>query len=73
MGRILTLAVVSVSLFSAFLLHAADPVVKERFDAKVIGVTDGDTLRVLRDRKAVVIRLEGIDAPEKGQEYGSKI
>jgi endonuclease YncB( thermonuclease family) len=31
----------------------------------VVGITDGDTIRVLRDGRAVVVRLQGIDAPEK--------
>jgi endonuclease YncB( thermonuclease family) len=40
--------------------------------AKVVGVSDGDTIKVLRDGKQVRIRLYGIDAPEKGQPFGSK-
>jgi micrococcal nuclease len=37
-----------------------------------LGVTDGDTIRVLKDGKEVKIRLEGIDAPERGQDFGNK-
>lgn len=49
------------------------PDVLQEFDAKVIGISDGDTLRVLKDdREAVSVRLEGIDAPEKAQEHGAK-
>lgn len=40
--------------------------------AKVIGVTDGDTLTVLVDKEQVKIRLHGIDAPESGQPYGAQ-
>lgn len=42
-------------------------------EGKVIGVTDGDTLTVL-DVSNVQhkIRLDGIDAPESGQDYGQK-
>jgi endonuclease YncB( thermonuclease family) len=38
--------------------------------ADVVGVSDGDTLTVLRDGTKVRIRLHGIDAPETGQECG---
>lgn len=42
------------------------------FQAEVVGVTDGDTLTVLsNDRTQIRCRLAGIDAPEKGQAFGS--
>lgn len=38
---------------------------------KVVGVTDGDTITVLRDgHDQIKIRLYGIDAPESGQPFG---
>ena len=40
------------------------------WDGKVVSVTDGDTIKVLRDGKQVKIRLAAIDCPEKGQPYG---
>lgn len=40
--------------------------------AKVVSVTDGDTINVLRDGRQVKVRLYGIDCPEKGQDYGQK-
>jgi endonuclease YncB( thermonuclease family) len=37
----------------------------------VIGVTDGDTIKVLIvDHQQHKVRLAGIDAPEKGQAFG---
>lgn len=40
---------------------------------KVVKVTDGDTIHVLdQSRERHKIRLQGIDAPEKGQAYGNK-
>jgi len=45
--------------------HPAD------FPARVVGVSDGDTLTVLESRTQTKIRLHGIDAPETGQDYGS--
>jgi micrococcal nuclease len=44
----------------------------EAFPAKVIGVTDGDTITVLHDGHPEVLRLNGIDAPEKGQAFGTR-
>lgn len=46
--------------------------VNQLFSGKVIGVTDGDTIKVLSDGKSVTIRLQGIDSPEKKQSFGSK-
>ena len=34
-----------------------------------MGVTDGDTISVMRDGRAVRVRLEGIDCPENGQDF----
>ncbi len=52
---------------SSISAYAAD------FHAKVIHVTDGDTITVLNDTKEQVkIRLNGIDCPEKTQAYGNK-
>ncbi len=42
------------------------------YRAKVIGVTDGDTIEVLRGRSAVKIRLHGVDAPERGQPFADR-
>lgn len=40
---------------------------------KVVGVTDGDTIKVLDANKTLYkVRLYGIDAPEKKQPYGQK-
>ncbi|RMF86537.1 MAG: nuclease [Nitrospinota bacterium] len=42
------------------------------FTGKVVGVIDGDTIEVLREGKAVRVRLAGIDAPERRQPYGRR-
>ncbi len=43
------------------------------FEATVVGISDGDTITVLDSRKTQhKIRLAGIDAPEKGQDFGNK-
>jgi micrococcal nuclease len=49
----------------------ASPAVAD-FAGKVVGVSDGDTLTVLRDRTQIRIRLYGIDCPETGQDFGSR-
>lgn len=35
------------------------------WSGKVVGISDGDTIKVLRDGKQVKIRLHGIDCHEK--------
>jgi len=38
----------------------------------VVGVTDGDTIKVMRAHKEVKVRLYGIDCPERGQPFSRK-
>jgi endonuclease YncB( thermonuclease family) len=70
-GCILT-SLTLVSLCFACVLYAAPPATAETFKAKVIGVSDGDTIKVLRGREQITIRLEAIDAPEVKQSYGNR-
>ena len=57
----------------AALILIATPALAADYPARVVGVTDGDTLTVLRDgRTQVKVRLSGIDAPETGQDFGSR-
>jgi endonuclease YncB( thermonuclease family) len=42
------------------------------FSGKVIGVSDGDTITVLKDWTPVKIRCFGIDCPESAQDFGSR-
>jgi endonuclease YncB( thermonuclease family) len=42
------------------------------FSGRVVGVTDGDTIKVMHNGRAEKIRLNGIDCPEKGQPFGTK-
>jgi endonuclease YncB( thermonuclease family) len=55
------------------ILLAADPAEFHEFTGKVVHIADGDTLTVLDDDKVQhKVRLHGIDAPEKGQAFGTK-
>jgi|RhiMetdeSRZDD1v2_1073273.scaffolds.fasta_scaffold65712_4 micrococcal nuclease len=59
-------AVVALLAVSVSLVFAAS----QEFTGKVVGVTDGNTLTVLRNGKPERIYLNGIDCPEKAQPFG---
>lgn len=40
--------------------------------ARALGVSGGDTIRVLRDEHEIKIRLHGIDCPESRQAFGTR-
>lgn len=40
------------------------------YSGEVVGIIDGDKIKVMYNRKAERIRLHGIDCPEKGQAFG---
>lgn len=44
----------------------------QAFTGKVIGIADGDTIKVLHNHLVVSIRLKGIDCPEKRQPFGMR-
>ena len=48
------------------------PAVADEFKGRVVGVTDGDTIKVLHVNQAETVRLVGVDAPEKRQPYGDR-
>lgn len=43
-----------------------------RVACQVVGIMDGDTIKVRVDGVQTTVRLEGIDAPERKQAYGTK-
>src|SRR5438132_401748 len=62
-------------LFPSFILSLVllfPTVALADFSGRVVGVTDGDTIKVMHKGKEEKIRLYGIDCPEKGQPYGTK-
>lgn len=48
-----------------------EPAKGTTFSGKCVGVTDGDTIRVMYEGREVKVRLYGVDAPEKRQPYGA--
>ena len=44
----------------------------ETFGGRVVGVMDGDTIKVLKEGRAEKVRLNRIDCPEKAQAFGTK-
>jgi endonuclease YncB( thermonuclease family) len=61
----------SVAFALVILTRAAVPAADD-FIGKVVGVSDGDTITVLRDRTPVKVRLNAIDCPESGQDFGNR-
>jgi endonuclease YncB( thermonuclease family) len=60
-------------LLPILLLVLAFPACAADYSARVIGIADGDTITVLTaDKTQHRIRLWGIDAPETGQDFGSR-
>ena len=42
------------------------------FKGRVVRITDGDTVTVLREQEQVKVRLWAIDAPERRQPFGAR-
>jgi micrococcal nuclease len=61
-----------VLLFSLFLFLVPSLLNAGSWEGKVVSVSDGDTIKVLKDGKQVKMRLAAIDCPEKKQPYGQK-
>lgn len=51
---------------------SARPEAGDVVSGKCISVTDGDSISLMTDTAVLKVRLEGIDAPERGQEYSKK-
>lgn len=48
------------------------PPVASAWSGKCVGVSDGDTISVLHGGKAEIVRLYGIDCPERRQPFGKR-
>ncbi len=61
------------ALFLLFLVLLCSPLIfaAETIEGKVVSVADGDTITVLKDKQQIKVRLHGVDAPEKAQDFGT--
>ena len=59
-------------LFALFSLIPISAIATEKFSGRVVGVIDGDTIRINRDLKSVKVRLYGVDCPELAQAGGKE-
>ncbi|OYU45717.1 MAG: nuclease [Burkholderiales bacterium PBB4] len=60
------------ALFATALLASVAHAHADTLEGKVVGISDGDTITVLDDRREVKVRVSGIDAPEKKQPFGQR-
>jgi endonuclease YncB( thermonuclease family) len=62
----------SIALFILFIWGCKTKIIKEplNFEGKIVAIKDGDTFEVLKEGKAITLRLEHIDCPEKKQPFG---
>jgi len=65
-------AIILLAIWAALLFPVFPAVAQGTYTAKVIGISDGDTIKVLKGHTQIKIRLHGIDSPEKGQAFGTK-
>lgn len=61
--------VLSFILTASSICHAKD---LSPWTGKVVGVSDGDTVTVMKAGKGAKVRLSEIDCPESGQPFGSR-
>jgi micrococcal nuclease len=66
----LTAFIFAITILFSGMSYAKDPMFG--YSGKCVAVTDGDTIKVMHDGKAERIRLYGVDAPEKKQDFGMK-
>jgi micrococcal nuclease len=70
--RIATLIALLAAMAAAVATAASNRAPREIFAGEVVGVSDGDTLRVLNAGQQVKVRLHGVDCPEQHQDFGMR-
>lgn len=58
-------------LLFLFLFVACQPQI-DKMEGKVVGISDGDTIKILYKNRQLKVRLYGIDCPERTQPFGFK-
>ena len=51
---------------------ATTAIAADTITGRVVGITDGDTITLRTTTDTIKVRLTGIDAPERGQPFGTK-
>ena len=64
-NKITTLTIVFFLLFPSILYAGS-------WEGKIVGISDGDIIKVLKNDQQVRVRLAAIDCPDKGQPFGNK-
>src|SRR5215475_8083042 len=57
---------------TALAIAGAATAAAEGLPGKVVGITDGDTITVMVDRRPIKVRLAEIDTPERGQPWANR-
>ena len=60
-----------IALAGSVLASAALPNAQS-FSGRVVGIADGDTITVMREGRSLRVRLDGVDTPEKGQDFANR-
>ena len=61
-----------ISTLAFFYVTCSDVTNAQSYEGKVIKVTDGDSINILHNGETLKIRLDEIDAPERGQPFWRK-
>ena len=64
-----TITILLFAIFTNYVTYSQTQIPKT-FQAKVVGIKDGDTFKVVYNNTEITIRLNHIDCPEKSQPYG---
>ena len=72
--KLLLAFIILIALYNRFGFYTKNIKSNSAYDGyfKVIGVSDGDTIKILKDNEPITVRLHGIDCPERKQPFHKK-